>query len=42
MGYTQGSCRHFELEPIHLGFTFNQFKSQNEFAFMSIGPKFDN
>jgi hypothetical protein len=42
MGYTQGSCRHFELEPIHLGFTFNQFKSQNGFAFMSTWPKFDN
>jgi hypothetical protein len=28
MGYTQGSCRHFEVEPIQLGFAFNQFKSQ--------------
>jgi hypothetical protein len=41
MGYTQGSCRHFEVEPIHLGFAFNQFKSQNGFTFMS-GPNFEN
>jgi hypothetical protein len=41
MGYTQGSCRHFEVEPIHLGFAFNQFKSQNGSTFMS-GPNFDN
>jgi hypothetical protein len=30
MGYTQGSCRHFEVEPIHIEFSFNQLKSQNE------------
>jgi hypothetical protein len=41
MGYTQGSCRHFKVEPIHLGFAFNQFKSQNGSTFMS-GPNFDN
>jgi hypothetical protein len=41
MGYTQGSCRHFEVELIHLGFAFNQFKSQNGFTFMN-GPNFDN
>ncbi len=41
MGYTQGSCRHFEVEPIHLGFSFNQLKSQNGFTFMSR-PNFDN
>jgi hypothetical protein len=33
MGYTQGRCRHFEVEPIHLAFTFNQFKSKNGSAF---------
>ncbi len=41
MGYTQGSCRHFEVELVHLGFAFNQITSQNGFAFMN-GPNFDN
>jgi hypothetical protein len=41
MGYTQGSCKHFEVELIHIGFSFNQFKSQNGYTFMN-GPNFDN
>jgi hypothetical protein len=41
MGYTQGSCRHFEVELIHLGFVSNQIKSQNRSAFMN-GSIFDN
>ncbi len=41
MGYTQGSSRHFEVEPIHLAFAFNQFKSKNGSAFL-VGPNFDN
>jgi hypothetical protein len=37
----QSSCTRFGMKPIHLGFAFNEFKSQNGSTFMNR-TNFDN